>query len=194
MEEILDNETPIEETPTETPVEETPTETPVEEVPEEDPNTPLSADDFEVKLREVKNNEQVDYGEDIDPEDAKTIGAIVDKQTAGFKQQLRKTQDRNEVEAFLQDKPQFSKYKQVILKALDNETWGKLPVSSVAYAIAGEDMMKLGAKAEREAQIKADSTKTGGTMARRPQGQAKDWTKASKADFEAHRRSVLGQR
>jgi len=164
-----------------------------EEVVEEPVEEPIDPEKLEIETR-GKDDEPVEYGEDIDPDDAKTIGSIVEKQTAGVKRQLQATQDRLEVDAFIAEKPEFSKYRPVIMKYLQHPVYSKIPVKNIAAMVASNDLVKLGAKMERETQAKADSTKVKGSPARKQGGSQTDWTRASKDEFEAQKRVVLGQR
>jgi len=59
--------------------------------------------------------------------------------------------------------------------------------------VAANEMMKIGAAKEREAQGKVDKTKSPGTTVRKTEGGNKDWHTASKEDFEAQRNKVLGR-
>lgn len=153
----------------------------------------IDPDKITIETRE-KGEEKIEYGEDIDPDDAKTIGTIVEKQTASVKKQLQDTADRLEVDSFVAEKPEFSKYKPVILKYLQHPVYSKIPIKNIAAMVAADDLVKLGAKKEREAQAKADSTKGGGNTIRKPEGGQKDWSTASKEEFEAQKRAVLGMR
>ncbi len=152
----------------------------------------VDPDKIEVETRK-KDEDKVDYGEEIDPDDIKTIGSIVEKQTLGLKKQLQETQDRVEVEAFIQEKPEFAKYRPIIMKYLQHPVYSKIPVKNIASMVAANDLMKLGAKKEREAQIKADATRSGGTAVRKDQGGQTDWSRVPKDAFEAQKRKILGQ-
>jgi len=173
--------------------EETPEE--VEEVVEEvvEEEKPINPDDFNIELR-GGDEQPVDYGEDIDPDDVKTIGTVVEKQTAAMKRALQDAQDRIEVDNYLKDYPELSKYRPVVEKYMKNDVYSKIPVKNLFPMVASNELMSIGAKREREAQIKADSTKTAGTEVRKPQAGATDWKAVSKDDFEQHKRRVLGQR
>lgn len=166
-------------------VEETETETPDDVVKEKE-------EELKIETRNL-DEEKIDYGEDIDPDDIKTIGSIVDKKTAQVKKQLQETQDRLEVDSFVSEHPEFAKYKPTIMKYIQHPVYNKIPVKNIASMVAANDLIKLGAQKEREAQAKADSTKTAGSPVRREGGSTTDWTKASKDEFEAQRRRVLGQ-
>ena len=161
----------------------------VEEV--EEVEEPIDVEKLEIETR-GKEDDKVDYGEDIDPDDVKTIGSIVEKQTAGVKKQLQEAQDKMEVDSFVAEHPEYAKYKPVIAKYLQHPVYNKIPVKNIAAMVAAGDLMKLGAKKEREAQSKADATKTAGTQFRKTGGNQTDWTKASKDEVEAQKRNVLG--
>jgi hypothetical protein len=152
----------------------------------------IDPDEYEVKTRNLSEDEPIEYGEEIDPDDAKTIGAVVEKQTASVKARLQDTQDRLEVDEYLQSHPELSKYKPVILKHMKHPAYKQIPVKNIAAMVASEDLMKLGAKAEREAQAKADATKVRGTQVRKTGGGAEDWKKAPKEAFEEQVRKVKG--
>lgn len=196
----INNDTPIEETVEETVdpevevkvEEETSNEDVTEEKETEEEEEVIDPEKITIETR-GKDEEPVDYGADIDPDDAKTIGSIVEKQTAGVKKQLQDTADRLEVDAFIQEKPEFSKYKSTILKYVQHPVYSKIPVKNIAAMVASDDLLKIGAKKEREAQARADSTKSAGTQVRKPEGGSKDWKTASKQEFEEQKRRVLGQ-
>ncbi len=166
--------------------EETPEETP-KEVQEDE----LDLTKLEIETRQ-RGEEKIEYPEDIDPDDVKTIGTIVEKQTASVKKALQEAQDRAEVDAFVQERPEFAKYKPVILKYLQHPVYSSIPVKNIAAIVASNDLLKLGAVKEREAQAKADSTKDTGNPVRKPDSGVTDWSRASKEEFESQKRKVLG--
>jgi hypothetical protein len=161
-----------------------------EEVGEEETDNPIDPDKIEIETRGV-SEDKVDYGEDVDEEDIKTIGNIVEKQTASVKKALQDTQDRLEVDSYVNEHPEFIKYKPVILKYIQHPVYNKIPVKYIASMVASNDLLKIGAEKERVAQKKADATKTPTNTIRKPEAPATDWTKASKEEFEQHKRRVL---
>jgi hypothetical protein len=159
-----------------------------EETPEEkkeEPEEPqIDVEKLEIETRGVG---EVDYGEDIDPDDVKVISTVVEKQTQAIK-------DKLELDTFVNDNPQFSKYRPAIQKYMNHPKYKEIPLRFIAAGLASNELLKEGARREREAQAKADSTKTGGSPARKPAAGQTDWTRASKDEFEEHKRKVLGQR
>lgn len=150
----------------------------------------IDLDKLEVETRK-KNDEKIDLGDDVDPDDAKVITAVVEKQMAGTKKFLQDQQDRMDVDAFITEKPEFTKYKPAILKYLQHPKYAEIPIRFIAAGLASDSLLKLGAKKEREAQAKADATKNGGSTPRTPQGGTTDWSKAPKDVFEAKKREIL---
>ena len=164
----------------------------VSEVPEvTTPEPEFNPEQVEIEVRERKE-EKIEYGDDIDPDEAKTIGTIVEKQTASVKKALQEAQDRLEVDTFIQDKPEFSKYKGAILKYLQHPVYSQIPVKNIATMVAANDLMKIGAEKERMAQQKASNTRTTGTPARTFQTGQSDWKAMNKSEFEAQKRRILG--
>lgn len=187
---------PVEE-PTEDPVEPTgddpveePTQDPVEDPVEEPTEDPINPDDIEIETRGKADVAPIDYGEDIDPEDAKTIGAIVEKQREQDRKELQTIKDEIEVNGFLQGKPEFAKYKPAIMKYLAHPAYSNIPVKNIAAMVASNDLMKLGAKKERQAQATVAATKTKGTPARKPVGAKTDWSTAPKEAVEEQIRKI----
>jgi len=161
--------------------------------PEPEPTPePLNLEEIKVEIRK-REEEAIDYGDDIDPDDVKTIGSIVEKQTAAQNKRTREIEDKLDVTTFIAEKPEFAKYKGAILKHMTEspDVYGRIPVKNIASMLAADDLMKLGAKKEREAQTKVDATKTPGNTVRTPQGGQKDWSKVSKEEFEAQKMEVL---
>jgi len=154
---------------------------------------PDKPEELEIETRE-KRDERIDYGEDIDPDDVKTVGAIVEKQTAPLKKALQEQQDMAEIGEFVGDHPEYAKYKRTIFKYLQHPAYINIPVKNIAAMVASGDLIRLGAEKEREAQSKADATRSGGDVVRKSGGGETDWSRASIADFEAQKRIILGQK
>lgn len=191
-------ETPIDDTNLDdTPVDDTVTddEPVVEEEPTEEPvveEEPINPDELEIETRNKSEDTPIDYGEDVDPEDAKTIGRVVEKHRERDRQELQNIKDEIEVNGFIQGRPEFEKYKPVIMKYLKHPAYSNIPVKNIASMVAANDLMKLGAKKEREAQKTADATRTKGTPARKPSGASTDWSTAPKEAVEEQIRRVKG--
>lgn len=140
-------------------------------------------------------------GEEIDPEDAATIGKVVAEAIKPLQEQIgRQTEglqantDAKEVDGLIREKPEFEPYRGQILAYMKHPSYSNVTALNIAKIVAGDDLMKLGAQKEREAAGEVAKTKGAGGTARRSEGGGKDWSKVSKEEFEAKRTEVMGRR
>jgi len=175
------------ETPEETPKTE---EKPVEEKPsEEKPIEP----ETRIPEESPKSDEPKDKSEpEVDPDDEKTIAKLVTKQLDPVQKRLEQQSNLIEATDFIASNPDFSKYKDAIIKHMNHPAYKNIPVDRIAKMIAGDDLIKIGAAREREAVAKVALTKGGGSSSRMAPG-GKNWSTATKEEFEAQRASVLGR-
>ena len=134
--------------------------------------------------------------EEIDPDDEKTIGKVVDrkiKPLAKLTEEIQAVKDRQEVDALINAKPEYGKFREAILKYASHPSYKDVPIHFIAAGLAAKDLQKMGAEKEREAQKKAKETQGGGQPFRKPGGEQVDWSTVSKEAFEAQRAKVLGQ-
>lgn len=176
---------------------------------DDDSDKKINADDVEIQTRGGKKSDDDDDsgGDDddnsdddkIDPDDEKTIKKVVNKQLDGFRGNqgdIQAIKDKQEVNDYIGDNPEFKPYRDVMLKYMAHPAYKNIPVDNVAKIVAGSDLQKLGAKKEREAADKAKSTQDGGQTVRdnKGGGAETDWAKASKEAFEKKKNEVLGIR
>lgn len=130
-----------------------------------------------------------------DDDETKKIQKEVDRAVAPFRQQNQTLQNKVEVDTFLATHPDYKKYEQSIRDHIADPAYSRVPVERIAAMIAAPDLMKIGARKEREAQQRAKETQNGGGAGapRAPQGGGKDWGTSSKEDFEKKRTEVLSQ-
>lgn len=136
-----------------------------------------------------QDQQKDDDGEDgdIDPDDEKTISKVVDKK-------LRQQQDQAELNAFIVENPEFSKYKTAIETYMKHPTYNNIPVANIAAIVAHKDLMKLGAQKEREAQKRASDTKNNvNNSSRADTKKGTDWGSASPEAVAQKRAEVLGR-
>jgi len=151
-----------------------------------------------IKKKSKKKDDEPEDDEETDPEDERTIGKVVKKEVQPIldsqkeqQQHQQRLTDQAEVDGYLREKPEFSKYRGVLLKYMANPAYSNIPVSRLINIVAGEDLQKIGAKKEREAAKKAAETKSPGSSARKPSGKGKNWHTAPKDDFQAKRAEVM---
>jgi len=146
------------------------------------------------KAKEIKEDKPTEDDPEVDPDDEKAISKVVDRKLKAVQEQLKEVQalrDEAEVTAFIQAKPEFSKYKGAMLKYLAHPTYKNIPVHNIAAIVASKELQQLGAQKEREAQKKVAETKDKGSTVRQPVGKV-DWHTASKEDYQAQRARVFG--
>jgi hypothetical protein len=136
----------------------------------------------------------------LEPEAKKKIASEVQKATEPIRQQfeqqskqLQEQRDIAEVDNYIRnDKTGVAiKYRDAMLKYM--KVYTQVPADGVFRIVAGDELMRIGAKKEREASEKARGTRVQ-TNSARPSGSAKkDWGTASKEDYMAKRAEVLGR-
>ncbi len=166
---------------------------------EDSSEDPINPDDVEVDTRgEVKPKKPdapakpSESDEDIDAEDQKTITTIVQRETAEIKKSNRALEDKVDVDSFIRDNPQFSRYRGTMLKHMGHESYKNVSVKNIAAIVSAEDMQKLGAKKEREASEKAKETEDKGGSARKTIGGKVDWHNASTEAFNKKLGEIKG--
>lgn len=138
-----------------------------------------------------KDKEGEDGDEDLDPDDEAKIGKIVKKELESSPA-LRKLENEAETNAFIAAKPEFAKYKGVILKHMEHKDYKNIPVHYIAAMVAAGDLQKMGAQKEREAAAAAAATQNKGSQVRKGGGKV-DWVNAPKDQYELQRSQVLGR-
>jgi len=152
----------------------------------------INPDDYDPEVRkEAKKDEDEDEDDDLDPDDKKTISKVIDKRLSPVEQQIQRQNDEIEINNYLVENPEMSKYKPVMLKYLQHPAYSNIPVKNIAAMVASKDMQKLGAKKEREASRKANETRQRGSQANN--SKPVDWLTAPKKDFEAELQRVKTQ-
>jgi hypothetical protein len=131
-----------------------------------------------------------DEEDDADEEDKARIQKIVEKQVGGKMTELEK---KIEMDGFFNTNPELSKYRHAVELYKAHPSYSKVPIANLASMVASKDMLKIGAAKERAAQKAVEETKNPGTTVRKPSGEANDWLKAPKDDFEAKKAEVLGR-
>ena len=138
--------------------------------------------------------------DEVDPEDAATIGKVVDKRLRPLQERLEQQSatiqertDAAEVDELVREKPEFEPYRGRILAYMKHPSYSNVTALNIAKIVAGDDLMKLGAQKERDAAVEAANTKSPGGTSRKPEGGGKDWLNAPKEEFEAERARVMGR-
>lgn len=147
-----------------------------------------------------ENNAEAD--DDLTPEEEAKIARVIEKRY-GDKLKVVDTiassteEDhlKQEVSELIGKEPQFKEFESKILKWAKHPSRANMPLKAIAYEVAGERLMELGAQREREARKEAEASKTGGATARKPEGSTKSsaW-ELSKEEFDKKTSSILSAR
>jgi hypothetical protein len=121
------------------------------------------------KAQESKGEDEGAEDEEVSPEDAKIIDARVQKHLAPILQERAEAQLRSEINDFIAQNPEFKQYAAKAEKWAKHPSWENVPTEQLMYAVAGKELLKIGANRRAAAEAKArKSTVSGGS----PQGTA----------------------
>lgn len=142
------------------------------------------------KKEESDDDDNGDEDDDISPEDERVVDKIIQRRYGDKFAKLEQVEDEKEMETFLSANPDFKDYKQKIWKFWQHPSRNHLPVETVAFEVAGRDLLKIGAKRAQEANNKARQTSSDGALSRGSGGGKVDYNSMSDADFEKHVQEV----
>lgn len=177
-----DNVEAPKEEPKETP-EETPKET--EETPTK---TPAKPKEIEVEARnysEPKKEKPLKIDDDMDPEDRARVQSMIDEEKVSANKEIQELRNAVAVGEFVRNNPEFGEYETAVAKYSQHPAFTNVPIDMIAKALAFDDAQAMGAKKEREAQVKVAETKSPGTTVRKKSA-GKDISKMSNKEFEKH--------
>lgn len=146
-----------------------------------------------VRNEDDKGKKKDDDDDDTLPEDKEAINKVVDAKLTPIQQKIDHQTNVMEANNFVIAHPEYSKYREAIIKHMEHPAYKNIPVDRIAFIVAGPDLEKIGAQKEREAAAKAAGTKAGGSTVRQQSGGGKDWSTATPAEVAAQRAQVLGQ-
>ena len=164
----------------------------------------MSAKDFIIKRKEAKiaklqkkeggeggGQSGEDEGEDdeIAPEDEELITKVVSKRFAPILDKTLAAEDDKEIAAFLKDNPDFAPFEAKARKYIAHPSRRHLPVKTVFYEVAGDNLIKIGADRQRKADEDDKQTQTGGGSNRAGEGGKSVWD-LTPEEFEAEKERV----
>ena len=103
-----------------------------------------------------------DEDEDIDEADMKTVGKVVKKMLSPFMDKQAQDEDAQEIAGFVKENPDFAPYADKVKKFAAHESRRNMPIKSIFYEVAGDDLLKIGAKRAKKAGDEAKETQAGG--------------------------------
>jgi hypothetical protein len=164
----------------------------------EEPQTRKRNIDF-IRQRQAKKAEKAaekgkDAGEDDDDdfetEEDEKIHKIVEKTVSPLVQKAQQEEDNREIADFLSENPDLKPYETKVRKFMQHESRKALPISSIFFEVAGNDLLKIGAARERKAAEKAKQTQAGGGTTRSGDPKGKSVLDMTPAEFAAEQQRV----
>lgn len=131
---------------------------------------------------------------DIDDDDAKVIDKVVSKRLEPILKREEETELKSEINDFVADNPDFKPYVNKALKWAQHPTWKNVPTKQLMFAVAGDNLLKMGADRTKASQDKARRTGTGRGRAGSNTGGTKPVSEMTDEEFEKEVQAVkLGQ-
>lgn len=121
--------------------------------------------------------------DDVSPEDAAIIDKVVAKRLEPILQEREQEGLKTEINSFIEQNPDFKKFADKALKWAVHPSWKNVPTEQLMYAVAGKDLLTIGAKRREEADKKANATRMGGNSSQ-GSGTAKPVWEMTDAEFE----------
>lgn len=120
------------------------------------------------KLKELDKQIKTEAGEEDDevsPDDEKVVEKVIEKKYGDYFREMDEEKEAAEINGFIAQNPEFKPYETKIRKFASHPSRRHIPISSIAYEVAGPDLMRLGAERAKKADEKAKeaSLKAGGS-------------------------------
>jgi hypothetical protein len=129
-----------------------------------------------------------DDGE-VDPADEELITKVVGKHFKPFFEKSLQAEDEQEIQDFLTDNPDFKPYEAKARKYMQHPSRRQIPIEEIFYSVAGKDLLKIGARKQKEADDDAARGNAGGGSSRGG-GESKNVWDMPKEDFEKQQEAV----
>jgi len=178
-------------------------EQPSTEQPASTEATETDGDELEPPVRDEKELARYHYekrqaekvknqDEDVNEDDARIIERVIEKKYGTTFAEIESQKQAQRIESELKDliksNPVLAKYENKIRTWANHPSRSHLKVESVAYEIAGKDLLKLGAQLATQANAEANATKPIGTTSKATPKSVEDMTTS---EFEEYRRNIL---
>jgi hypothetical protein len=147
---------------------------------------------YEKRQAEKVKNKEEEPKDDISIEDERIIEKVIEKKFgtsfAELESQRQSQRVENELKDLIKSNPVLAKYENKIRTWANHPSRSHLKVESVAYEIAGKDLLKLGAQLADQANTEANATKPIGMTSKATPKPVSDMTPQ---EFEAYRDTIL---
>jgi hypothetical protein len=143
-----------------------------------------------------EDGEDIDLDEEVvDPKDKELIGKEVSRHLAPILEKQEQEETKAEVSAFITANPDFKPFEVKILKWSLHPSRKNLPIKAIAYEVAGDKLMKIGAERAKKADTDAKEHESGGGgSGGNGNGSEKGVWDMSVEEFRAKQQEVLRRR
>lgn len=115
------------------------------------------------RLKDKAGGQQDDESDDdIDDDDAKIIQKQVAKVLSPFLAKQMQDEDTQEIGDFVKANPDFAPYSDKVKRFAQHPSRKDMPIQSIFYEVAGNDLLKIGAERAKKADKEAKDTRAGG--------------------------------
>lgn len=97
-----------------------------------------------------------------DDEVTRKVKEVVGKALSPIISQQEQAELETEISSFVADNPEFKPYAAKVAKWSQDPDWANVPIDRVFYAVAGKDLLRIGATRRAAADANARKNRTGG--------------------------------
>lgn len=116
-------------------------------------------------------------GGEGDDELTRKVTEVVGKALSPIISQAEQQEIQAEIGSFVQENPEFQPYASKVAKWSQDPAWANVPIDRIFFAVAGKDLLRIGATRKAAADTKAKQGRTGGGQSQ-DGGGAKSWNDA----------------
>lgn len=129
--------------------------------------------------------------DDVAPEDEEVITKVVQKHLKPIVDRAAAEEDKQEIDSFVAANPDFKPYADKVAKWAKHPSRAGIPIKTLFYEVAGDDLLKIGAERAKKAGDKARETGAGGGANRDGAGGGtKPVAEMTQEEFEAEQNKV----
>ncbi len=139
---------------------------------------------------EADVEETDDEENEISEQDEALVAKVVAKRFAPILEKHVEAEDLQEIQGFLKDNPDFAPYEKQVKVFMQHPSRRSLPIKSIFYEVAGDDLLKIGAQRQQEADKKAKETQAGGGTQQGGDTKKKSAWDMTPEEFEAEKLRV----
>jgi len=140
-----------------------------------------------------EGSEEAGEDDEISQEDEDLITKVVAKKFAPILDKSLQAEDEQEIQGFLKDNPDFKPFEVKARRFMQHPSRRQLPIKSIFYEVAGDQLLKIGADRKTKADEDAKHTQTGGGSNRAGEGEKKSVWDLTPEEFEAEQEKVRRQ-